>query len=1062
MIEAKIEPTIYGRNHGIDYLFRKDLHNNDGIEGKIKTIYEDFHVHEITKDNEILRLEQLIHKKKINEIIEQNEKNEKDKLLLSITNKELHLHVLAKYVNEYNIRTFKQFMSILYDIYQLKENDQTDEMQIGKTVERLKNVSVPYCLFINLDDLPIQDKSHFDENGDAICNEESMGSDSHCGESAFSEPNSPEDPKDRNKNARKNIHKIIHQYYPFLLTETINVPKNQSVLSHGNILQNNSSNNYNCENIVEENKTDDKISVLQIYPSFNCLKSILPRGIFNKLKGKTKKSRFSENDLLENIICQKLDKIDKKKEITMFPKRLKLSDGEEVVAPDIFDAKEDDLFENKKRKFESETLSKICCEKSLKMFNIHGENKRARTEVREISNDKNIYEVHSYININSKLEEEKNPKETIQRTCNEKNASSSICVAKTDGRNNNDQEGIGCHKGGLNELPNKVQIHSRVEGIFLDKLNNFRKNKKEQKKEKKYLHFNLYKENKDIYEILSKIKFNLKKKNADISYCGIKDKRGITVQKFCIHKIKKYDLFRIIKNDSDTGGSSWCNNVYISNLCYEKNKLSLGDLKGNFFKILIRGVDNSAEKKFQVLSDSFSKLGFVNYYGYQRFGSKNIKNYDIGICILKKNYKEALFYVIENSGLDRNKKDRLIAYLNEIDEKKDAINGNEDDENHLLNSFDDETGTQNKGIDKKNDQQLSEKIYTSNKNGNQVESNNNIPLHLPYEAVNTFSKKNNKKKKKFMHCSNKKVVHNVLPSEINEIINSISNQSHVEKTILCSLKNDKSFKNAFMNIPKNIFSLFIHSTQSLIFNILTSIRMKKYGLNVVVGDLIESNCNNEITLTNESSNDEHQSDLSSGNENLWEKNIIKVTNENISLYNIYDVVLPLPGDKNFIFPPNLMDEYKNVLNSMQLTLDDFKSEKNFFNASGGYRKIVVKPYDFKSFFIKSDDVYVNRIPLIRSDLCRLMDGEKGATECDPQNGEEKIGDEKVDDKKMDGEKINETEEMKEHIIFVPNDDYHEYLIKEIPKYQTKASIFLICSLPKSSYITVALMEVLKS
>ncbi|KJP86576.1 hypothetical protein AK88_03772 [Plasmodium fragile] len=1048
MNEKTGENFPFAKNHGIDYLFRKNIHSMDGIKGKIKTIYEDFHVHEITRNNNILHLEQFIHGKKINQIIHQNEEDERQKLISSISKTDLHLHVLAKYVNKNDVNTFKQFLTLLHDIYQLKVKSEAGELPQEATREGLDKVSIPYCLFIHLDEMPTREKSHSNEHQDVVHDEE---------------------PTDGNKAARRNIHHVIKQYYPFLLTETKNVPQSQGVLAHGNILQGNanSNNNNNIIELTKAKKTDVHISAIQIYPSFNCLKTILPQDIFNKLKGHAKKSRISQNDQLENIICQKLDQMEEKKKITKLPEQVRKFHRENF-ATDIPYAAEG-FIENKKRKIEYGPLSQTSHGNYTWGVNTPRENKKGQGEAEGITTTPNLCEGPVRDNSKDATHGGDPPKETTP-TCDEHGVPTNRNTSPS-GSNKNGDKG---HTP-FNQL--NYEEHSENDGgrNFLDKLNDHRKKKSEQKKGKNYLHFNLYKENKDICEVLHKIKVNLKKKNGDISYCGIKDKRGITVQRFCIHRAKMLDLFKLImggdsdshdrshdrsdhRSDDRSGSRSWCNNVYVSNLRYRKKKLSLGDLKGNFFKVLIRGVQDTSEEKFSALAENFKKAGFVNYFGHQRFGSKKIKNYEIGICILKKNYKQALFHVIENAGLDNSKKSRLIKYLNDLE----ATNGVEDKSDAVvLTTHNDESSHARK--DEKDDQEEADQKDAHQKE-DPIVCVENAPLPTPNceKGKNFFKKKKEKKMNGTPHRTVKEE-QNQLPKEISEIINSISSHSHVEKTILCSLKNDKNFKNAFMNLPKDIFSLFIHSAQSLIFNILADIRMKKYGFGVVVGDLIDSTRNSEEVLTSDSST-EHYSDETEEDEPLYETNIIPVTHENISLYDMYDVVLPLPGDKNFVFPPNLTEEYKSVLSNLHLSLDYFRSEKNFFSAPGGYRKVVVKPRDFKSLFIKSDGAGGGRIPFIRSDLSRLLEQEGWAANSaiNSATNSAAASDESKGDAANPTPITHMEDDMQTHITFVQSDVYHEHLIKEVPNYRTTASILLTCSLPKSSYITVALLEVLNS
>ncbi|SOV23078.1 U2 snRNA/tRNA pseudouridine synthase,putative [Plasmodium sp. DRC-Itaito] len=950
------------KNHGIDYLIRKDVNQLEGIYGKIKTIYEDFHVHEITKKNEILHLNNVIDKNLIKNILEENEKNENANIIYNITNKGQHFYILSHYLSEYNKNVFSQFLNILYEIYQLKNENETQQIDIdpddnkeyNEKNEKCKNDekkndilkeqicsnknnasihTIPYCLLTNLDDIFFCNIK-IDNNQDIYDNK---------------------NVEEKKKIIRKNIHKIIKQYYPFLLTETKNFNNIDQVISHGNILLNHniidSLNHINTSFLSSNNKN---INTIQVYPSLNCLKCILSPSIFKKLKGTYKKSRSNKTEEMEYIINQYFDKINQKK---------KLDYSQEISESYISDNNNNNI----------KTYDHILKDK-LNISTSH------------------IYDDSINITHGKKRKLDNDEYEKIE-------------ILHTKHTNQNDNMYCNLNEKNYNDINNAYKLKSNIcdnnlnDNNFLDNINHIKKKKSELKKKKKYLHFNLYKENKDICEILNKFKINLSKKNTDISYCGIKDKRAITVQKFCIHKTNKYDIYNLISNHSN----KWFyNNVYISNLEYKKKKLSLGNLNGNHFKIIIRGVQNNVKSNFHILSENLRTKGFVNYYGHQRFGTKQIKNYQIGISILKKNYKESLSYVIQNTELKEEDKENLITYINNLTDQSIYQNGIEEKKNKHPNEH--------------------------NKNENSIKNKN-----ISKELHNTSA-----------------------PQEIINIINSISSHSYVEKTILNSIKNSNNLKNAFMNLPKDIFSLFIHAIQSIVFNLMVNIRMKKFGFQIALGDLVEVyEHHSDDSSIDESSDDNTSDNINNDNIILYQSKIIPITENNISLYNIYDVVLPLPGDKNTLLPPNLKEEYIKVLQTIDLTLEDFKSEKHFFNASGCYRKIVVKPYNFKSIFIKNELNDLNKIPIIKSDLYKLKNEHKEINISIEQQLPNKKNQDNL-------QIITEEQNVEDELIYVSNEQYHEYLIKEIPDYQTKSSIYLTCSLPKSSYITVALMEVLKN
>ncbi|KEG01331.1 tRNA pseudouridine synthase D, putative [Plasmodium vinckei vinckei] len=1046
----------YIENHGIEYLIRKNIHNLEGINGKVKTIFEDFHVHEITKNNIILHLDEIINKDKINQILEDKEKHDEINIFQNISNSDLSIQHFKKHINESDQDVFKKFLDILHQIYLLKqkktqknefEHDEVENNKIESSnneplQKSRRKFTIPYCVLTKFDD-PTLYEYNDQTNGDQK-----------------SKSNDIISVDEKKKIARKNIHNAINKYFPFLLTETKTVTKLDTVISHGNILADQIGNNLNesytyehlnCQinndhQVQNEDKENDKkpFTIIEVYPNFNCLKIITPPEIFDKLKSNAKKLRSNKNDDFENVILEGLKKLkDINKDKNNHDIRMSLENKTEYHN-DINQQKDTHLnsFQDKPGSNYDDTIND---DTTCDIFPNHS--LRKKRKINELSNEENSIPILSNTNNLSSPQADQVSK-CEKDIYTESGAYTTDAIIKEEIKTN-------CLKNDNNsyKMPQEKEGECLSNDNFIDKINKMREEKRSKKRDKKYLHFNLYKENKDICEILKKLKIIFKKNNSDISYCGIKDKRGITIQKFCIQKIKKEDIYKMLINNNN-----WCNNVYLSNLEYKKNKLSLGYLKGNFFKILIRGVNNNEDEKirFHNLFEILKNFGFINYYGHQRFGSKKVKNYQIGISILKKNYKQALFLIIENTDLDPEKKKVLMNYLDKVE--KEFIQSN-----NIIHKSENENVNIN-GDDRSN-AELNEIGPTDPNSGLKPDNETQILNSNSDKAIKVAAIKNEnnfeKKKKKWQKnndysnrfLNKKQNEKNIIPNEIEEIINSISNNSYVEKIILGSLKNSHNFKNAFINIPKDIFSLFIHATQSLIFNILVNIRMNKFGFKVVIGDLVqvphkgnyetELKSHDEVNsdYSNDSMNESETNyperklnDSFSNNEIDFDENkIIIITEENISQYNIYDAVLPLPGDKNTLFPSNLIDEYKKVLGSFELSFDHFKSDKYLFNASGGYRKIVVKPSNLHSVFIKADLTKKNTIPIIKGDLYNLMNHKN----------------EEID------------QQVDQDIVFTNSSLYHEHLIKEIPNYQDMSSIFLTCSLPKSSYITVALMEIIK-
>ncbi|KAJ6256073.1 hypothetical protein Dda_9165 [Drechslerella dactyloides] len=156
-----------------------------------------------------------------------------------------------------------------------------------------------------------------------------------------------------------------------------------------------------------------------------------------------------------------------------------------------------------------------------------------------------------------------------------------------------------------------------------------------------YLHFNLYKENKDTMECLGLLGKFLKVPPKLFKFAGTKDRRAVTVQRVSAHKLKAEKLAAI--NPKLKG-------LKVGDFEYKPYSLELGDLNGNEFKITLRdcAVPEGADIN-QIVDQSVSVLrekGFINYYGMQRFGTFAVSNHEIGISMLLGDWKKAVYQIM--------------------------------------------------------------------------------------------------------------------------------------------------------------------------------------------------------------------------------------------------------------------------------------------------------------------------------------------------------------------------------------------------------------------------------
>ena len=112
-------------------------------------------------------------------------------------------------------------------------------------------------------------------------------------------------------------------------------------------------------------------------------------------------------------------------------------------------------------------------------------------------------------------------------------------------------------------------------------------------------------------------------KMRDFGYAGLKDKQGMTTQ--FISMPRKFE--GALANFSHE-------KMKILNLSVHKNKLRIGHLKGNSFFIRLKKVLPSSAKKLEQAFVSIDKMGYANYFGYQRFG-KFGDNAETGLELLE-------------------------------------------------------------------------------------------------------------------------------------------------------------------------------------------------------------------------------------------------------------------------------------------------------------------------------------------------------------------------------------------------------------------------------------------
>ena len=149
------------------------------------------------------------------------------------------------------------------------------------------------------------------------------------------------------------------------------------------------------------------------------------------------------------------------------------------------------------------------------------------------------------------------------------------------------------------------------------------------------------------------------------SYAGTKDKRAITCQRVSANRVLKKKLACV--------NSSERSSIRIGNMEYAKSDLSLGDLQGNRFDIILREIHTDKESSKEPIEtivrnavESLGRNGFLNYFGLQRFGRGTASTNKVGAAILRKDWDDAVKLILNKDDLDLKDKESLSKALREL------------------------------------------------------------------------------------------------------------------------------------------------------------------------------------------------------------------------------------------------------------------------------------------------------------------------------------------------------------------------------------------------------------
>ena len=125
------------------------------------------------------------------------------------------------------------------------------------------------------------------------------------------------------------------------------------------------------------------------------------------------------------------------------------------------------------------------------------------------------------------------------------------------------------------------------------------------------------------HRLLDNISRQLHVSPRTIGYAGMKDAHAVTRQTISIDGIDPSQVEKL-----NIPGAT------VLSVSRHRNKLKLGHLAGNRFKIRIRNVDREAQVAAQTILEILQQRGVPNYFGEQRFGIRN-NTHRLGLALLK-------------------------------------------------------------------------------------------------------------------------------------------------------------------------------------------------------------------------------------------------------------------------------------------------------------------------------------------------------------------------------------------------------------------------------------------
>lgn len=179
-----------------------------------------------------------------------------------------------------------------------------------------------------------------------------------------------------------------------------------------------------------------------------------------------------------------------------------------------------------------------------------------------------------------------------------------------------------------------------------------------------------------------------------------------------------------------------------------------------------------------------------------------------------------------------------------------------------------------------------------------------------------------------------------------QMLKVLPRKYNIERALLEGLIKfgENNYANAFQMIHRNTRMLYLHGYQSYIWNHVASDRIKKFGMEPMVGDLVYKGDLKDVAFKEENRQSSANGSVEGGSTSSRVSPEV-VTAETLSQYTIHDVILPLPGF-DVQYPDNEVGMwYAKLMAEDGLKLEDLKHSNKNYALPGTYRRLIILPKD---------------------------------------------------------------------------------------------------------------------